>query len=203
MSPAGPEPDGAALERGLLLLRRRLGGRAPLHAILSGHGVLLSPDGRLRAGELLTAFEFPVVVGAGRPRPHLELAADSYAEARQAAEIALRVPSLGPTAEWSRLGVYRMLTRLPADAALDAHPGLEALLDGAATLAYTLEVYLDLAGNTHAAADRLRLHRTTLYHRLHRIERLTGADLGDGEERLALHLGLKQARITGRYRPPA
>ncbi|HZC41282.1 MAG TPA: helix-turn-helix domain-containing protein, partial [Streptosporangiaceae bacterium] len=49
----------------------------------------------------------------------------------------------------------------------------------------------------------LHLHRATLYYRLGKAERLTGADLRDGQDRLALHLGLKLARLTGRYPPEA
>ena len=42
--------------------------------------------------------------------------------------------------------------------------------------------------------------RTSLYYRLQRIERLAGTDLKDGNERLSLHLALKLAHLTGRYR---
>jgi DNA-binding PucR family transcriptional regulator len=44
----------------------------------------------------------------------------------------------------------------------------------------------------------LSIHRTTLYYRLGRITELTGMDLRDGGERLAVHLGLKLARFTRR-----
>jgi DNA-binding PucR family transcriptional regulator len=65
----------------------------------------------------------------------------------------------------------------------------------------TLEAYLDLAGNALATSERLQLHRTSLYYRIQRLEQLAGTDLKDGNERLSLHLGLKLARLTGRYRP--
>ena len=83
------------------------------------------------------------------------------------------------------------------------HPGLARLLatPGSQVLLTTLERYLDQAGNAHATAARLRLHRTTLYYRLQRIEELAGTDLKDGDERLCLHLGLKLARLTGQHRP--
>ncbi|WP_407701615.1 PucR family transcriptional regulator [Thermomonospora amylolytica] len=95
------------------------------------------------------------------------------------------------------MGIYRWLSRLPA-ALPDAHPGLARLLDDDPGLAHTLETYLDLAGNAQDAAARLGLHRSTLYHRLRRIERLTGADLANGEDRLSLHIGLKLAHLAGR-----
>ncbi|MBQ1011841.1 helix-turn-helix domain-containing protein, partial [Micromonospora sp. M51] len=84
------------------------------------------------------------------------------------------------------------------------HPGLERLLrdDAHQVLLETLEAYLDLAGNAHATAEKLRLHRTTLYYRLQRVEQLAGTDLKDGNERLCLHLAMKLGRLTGHYRTP-
>ena len=49
----------------------------------------------------------------------------------------------------------------------------------------------------------MRLHRTSLYYRLQRVEELAGTDLKDGGERLALHLSLKLARLAGSYKPAA
>jgi DNA-binding PucR family transcriptional regulator len=47
---------------------------------------------------------------------------------------------------------------------------------------------------------RLRIHKTSLYYRLRRIEKLTGMSLRDGEDRLALHLGVTLARPADRPR---
>ncbi len=63
----------------------------------------------------------------------------------------------------------------------------------------TLETYLDLAGDAKASAERLSLHRGTLYYRLQKAERIAGVDLGSGSDRLALHLGFKLARLIGLY----
>ncbi len=49
----------------------------------------------------------------------------------------------------------------------------------------------------------MNLHRTSLYYRLQRVEQLAGTNLKDGNERLSLHLALKVARLTGRYRATA
>jgi DNA-binding PucR family transcriptional regulator len=62
-----------------------------------------------------------------------------------------------------------------------------------------VETYLDLGGDVKRASEQLHLHRATLYYRLGKAERLTGADLSDGHDRLALHLSLKLARLTRRY----
>ncbi|NUW42887.1 PucR family transcriptional regulator [Nonomuraea rhodomycinica] len=207
-TPPGEEAR-AALEQGALTLRRRLTGHHPLHLVRHDHVVLLIAAGALESGppvalaiaeELHAAMPLPVTVGVGRPRPELDGAAASYAEARHAAEVAARVTGAGRTAEWTRLGVYRMLTHLPGH---ELHPGLEALLgdDQHLPLLETLEAYLDLAGSAVATSRALRLHRTSLYYRLQRVEELAGTDLKDGGERLALHLSLKLARLSGRYRP--
>ncbi|WP_147425093.1 PucR family transcriptional regulator [Bailinhaonella thermotolerans] len=203
--PPGGEPDEelrTGVEEALLAARRGVGGA--LHLVRYDHGVLLVSDRADRARDLLAAAgSGRTVIGAGEPRAALASAAASYAEALQAAEIAARVPALGPAAEWARLGVYRLLAALPATSPGDGrlHPGLARLLadESSAPLLETLEVYLDLAGNAHATARRLALHRTSLYYRLRRVEELADTDLKNGDERLALHLGLKLARLSGAY----
>jgi sugar diacid utilization regulator len=63
----------------------------------------------------------------------------------------------------------------------------------------TLETYLDLAGDAKASAQRLKLHRGTLYYRLQKAEQIAGVSLRSGDDRLALHLGFKLARLIGLY----
>ena len=129
----------------------------------------------------------------------LPAARRSYRQARDAVAVAQRVARFGRVAAWDELGVYRTLVRFPHDLDDEAlHPGLVVLLrDGAhAPLVETLEAYLDRAGDVKATAEALNLHRATLYYRLQRIEEITGARLKVGEDRLALHLGLRLARLT-------
>lgn len=190
-----PALDRVELEHGLLAARSRLASR-PLHFVRADHGVLLC-SGR-PPSNVLAAVGFPAVAGVGRPRAALADAASSYREARHAAEVAAKVPGYGPTASWTSLGVYRMLSTVsPAE----LHPGVERLLTDQAnrSLLETLETYLDLAGSVVATARTLRLHRTSLYYRLQRVEQLAGTDLKSGDERLALHLSLKLARLAGRF----
>ena len=66
-----------------------------------------------------------------------------------------------------------------------------------------LKAFLDLAGDVKATAESLHVHRGTLYYRLQKARKLAGADLGAGPDRLALHLGLKLARLAGIYPVPA
>jgi DNA-binding PucR family transcriptional regulator len=102
---------------------------------------------------------------------------------------------LGPVAQWASIGPFRLLTALPPEVARD--PVVHALLLPVhQELARTAEIYLDCAGQATRAAAELGIHRQTLYYRLSRIEKLTGLDLDDGEDRLLLHMTLKGARLA-------
>ncbi|MET8406598.1 helix-turn-helix domain-containing protein [Streptomyces sp. NPDC005195] len=117
-----------------------------------------------------------------------------WQEASAAARAVLAEPRLGPVAEWSSIGPYRLLTTLPPEAARD--PAVHTLLSPAHhELARTAEVFLDCAGQAGRTAAELGIHRQTLYYRLSRVEQLTGLDLDDGEDRLLLHMALKAARL--------
>jgi hypothetical protein len=179
------------------------------------HGVVVANDQGVAAGnELADAARAslmsrlqpdgaaaPVVAGVGDPSA-LADARGSYRQAKQAARVAATIGRAGPVARWQDLGVYRTLAQLPADAeaAASLDPRLTTLLDQAdGPVITTLETYLDLAGDAKASAERLSLHRGTLYYRLQKAERIAGVDLRSGCDRLALHLGFKLARLIGLY----
>jgi DNA-binding PucR family transcriptional regulator len=95
--------------------------------------------------------------------------------------------------EWPELGVHRLLG-VGTDAALREAvlaPGVARLLEaGGPELLRTARAYLDEAGSAQRTAQVLGIHRQTLYHRLERIERLSGLGLDSGRDRLQLHLAL-------------
>ncbi|MFD8910790.1 PucR family transcriptional regulator [Streptomyces sp. NPDC059575] len=133
-------------------------------------------------------------VGIGEPRSGIAELGAVWREASAAARAALAEPRFGPVAQWRGIGPYRLLTTLPPSAVQD--PVVLPLLSPAhQELARTAEVYLDRAGQAGRAAAELGIHRQTLYYRLSRVERLTGLDLDDGEDRLLLHMALKRARL--------
>jgi PucR C-terminal helix-turn-helix domain/GGDEF-like domain len=215
--------NGVALQDGLmeaLLDSPRLYRRGSvLHLARKDHSVLVlaaseDDQARLRsrleavqavaAGELASTLPAAtLVIGMGGRRAELAGAYESYLEAQMATMVATALPSFGPVVDWSRLGVYQIAARLAVrgDDDLTLHRGLLPLFDSpeAQPLLETLETYLDAAGNAQSTAEVLHLHRTSLYYRLQRVELLAGTDLKDGMERLALHLTLKVARLTGRY----
>lgn len=147
-------------------------------------------------------------VGIGAPRPALSDLPGSYREARLALEVGRRVPAIDTAAPvvWEDLGAYRSIATLLGDrdpVALLPAPVVTLLADrDAQALVETAELYLDRGGDAKGTADALFLHRSSLYKRLHRIERLTGYDLRQGDDRLELHLGLRLWRLGGRQSSP-
>ncbi|MFI5805358.1 PucR family transcriptional regulator [Streptomyces sp. NPDC051561] len=135
--------------------------------------------------------------GIGTPARALADLPAAWREASAAARAALARPHLGPVAEWSAIGPYRLLAALPdSGPGHPVDPAVAPLLTPAHTeLARTAEVFLDCAGQAGRTATALNIHRQTLYYRLSRVEQLTGLDLHEGEDRLLLHMSLKAAKL--------
>ena len=72
----------------------------------------------------------------------------------------------------------------------------------ASTLLPTLGTFLDCAGDVRRTATELRVHRTTLYHRLSRVEQISGLSLRDGRDRLLMHLTMRLHHMYGTPRRP-
>lgn len=137
-----------------------------------------------------------VTAGVSDPVRALTGLPAAWRQATAAARAAAAGPRLGPVAQWSAIGPYRMLAAV-AEEALD-DPVARALRGPAnPELARTAEVFLDCAGQAGRAAAALGIHRQTLYYRLSRVEQLTGLDLDEGEDRLLLHMALKATRLHG------
>jgi hypothetical protein len=196
-------PDGNALrlgyaDHGVVLVRTRSddddgAGVAEAREVLAAlrHRLRKIPEAR-------------VIAAVGDPQARLKDAYLSYRQARLAARVAAVVPSVGDIARWRDLGVFRTLVQLPEEAgesALDPRVG-SLFAAGDEDLVRTLETYLDLGCDVKATSARLHLHRATLYYRLEKVERLTGANLRDGNDRLAVHLGFKLARLAGLHPYP-
>ncbi|MFZ4268733.1 PucR family transcriptional regulator [Streptomyces arboris] len=134
--------------------------------------------------------------GIAAPRRGLDALPVSWREATAAARAARAETRFGPVARWSAIGPYRLLTALPGTGTDPSDPAVASLLTPLhKELAHTAEVFLDCAGQASRTAAELGIHRQTLYYRLSRIEQITGLDLGDGEDRLLLHMAVKRARL--------
>jgi DNA-binding PucR family transcriptional regulator len=186
---AGSGSPGSGAARSLALLVR-LRSTDVLTPATSAAGRLLErARGTAGAGAAAGA-----AAGVAVPRTGLGELADAWWEASAAARAALAETRFGPVAEWASIGPFRLLAALPPRSAQD--PAVRALLSPAhRELARTAEVYLDRAGQAGRTAAELGIHRQTLYYRLSRVERLTGLDLDDGEDRLLLHMALKAHRL--------
>ncbi|GAA2099394.1 helix-turn-helix domain-containing protein [Streptomyces albiaxialis] len=147
---------------------------------------------RAAAERLLRSPGTPGVrAGLSAPRTGVAGLHLAWREARAAARAARAED--GTVAEWAAIGPYRMLARLPHS---EPDPAVRELLAPAhRELARTAEVFLDCAGQASRSASALGIHRQTLYYRLSRVERLTGLDLAEGEDRLLLHMALKASRL--------
>ncbi|MFE6256422.1 PucR family transcriptional regulator [Agromyces sp. NPDC057865] len=199
----------AELDRAARRARRALGGRGVLVVARGDHAALVAPaSGRFAdsdriaamiassAVEALAGPDAPddvVRVGVGGEAP-VASARASYREARRALGVARSFGLIDPVVHWDRLGVYRGLDAAAARGLRsgDVQPGLDRVAaerDGQVLLE-TIECYLDAAGHVQQAAARLQVHRTSLYNRIARVERILGIDLGSGLDRLALHLAL-------------
>ncbi|WP_153398320.1 PucR family transcriptional regulator [Ornithinicoccus halotolerans] len=171
----------------------------------SGGGTGAAPRaellGRLTAAQSVRpALAARMVCGIGPEA--VATASPELADSWRAARLALRVARRRgePQAAWPELGALRLLGHLgPEDlrqAVFSDRAGRFAL-EGDPALVETAATYLDLAGSVARTADRLALHRQSLYHRLRRIEEATGLRLADGDDRLTLHLALRMAPFVG------
>ncbi|MGW0291530.1 PucR family transcriptional regulator [Streptomyces tuirus] len=169
-------------------------GTAGRASTASGTGTAGSAASTPRSGSgAATPISAPAA-GIATPRSGLADLATAWAEASAAARAALAEARFGPVAQWASIGPFRLLTALPPEVAHD--PVARTLLAPVHhELARTAEVFLDRAGQAARAAAELGIHRQTLYYRLSRIEKLTGLDLDDGEDRLLLHMALKAHRL--------
>ena len=101
---------------------------------------------------------------------------------------------------WDSLGPFALLLRIDLEQLTEdlPFPGVRELLADSEqqTLVASLEEFLDRAGDAGGTAAALHIHRTTLYHRLKRVEAVTGLNIDDGLDRLTLHLSLKLNRLN-------
>jgi sugar diacid utilization regulator len=188
--------------------------RAVLRVVEQNHTVLLVPlprsgdlqparsaAARLRRVYLNATHPSLSTVVAGISDPHTELVEvhAAYRQAKLAARVAESLPELGPVAEWSRLGAFRVLVSIPSDqiGAL-ASSVVQSIMDaGDSSLLPTLEAYLDSGCDVKCTSAFLNVHRGTVYYRLRKVETVSGLHLRDGLDRLALHLSIKLGRLAG------
>jgi PucR C-terminal helix-turn-helix domain/GGDEF-like domain len=140
------------------------------------------------------------VVALGGARSELADLFGSLREAQRAAWVAASLPDHDSVAVWSRLGADGMIAALidgqrPTEALPAAIARIGVAKDGALLLR-TLEAYLEHAGDARETARELYMHRSSVYQHLRRIEEAAEVNLQSGNDRLALHLGLRLRRLA-------
>ncbi|MFV0432595.1 MAG: PucR family transcriptional regulator [Leucobacter sp.] len=136
--------------------------------------------------------------GISRPIQSLGEARTAYRQALVALQATAVDPAL-PLHSYESTGIYQVLAhvaspRLPVRLEL-----LRASAGGAEKLRFLEQVY-DSPGPMQRIAERLHMHRTSVYNHLQRIESIVGADPLDPLVRLELHAGLKLLRWLDRPR---
>lgn len=159
------------------------------------------------ADAIAASYAIRPAIGASAEQLPISQAAVALRQARTA----LRLRQIGASDQqvtaWAKLGSWRTLVLLAEAYGPDRlieliHPGIVGLIEARRDdLVHTLEVYLGTGGDARRTAEELYLHRSTLYYRLEKLTEAIGRDLGDGEIRFELMLGIRLARFAGLYRP--
>ena len=139
------------------------------------------------------------VMGASRPTKSLREVQETFREAREVADLALKNPGEAAGRLYYRLpdlrlrGLLHLLredARLRAFAERELGPLLSYDAAHGTTLAGDLAAFLEAGGNKALAAARAHLARPTFYQRLALIERVLSVNLADPESRASLHVAL-------------
>lgn len=146
--------------------------------------------------------ELPNLIFAiGKEAPSVAAWARSLREAEQALLLGRQLLDTSRVLDFGDLGVYRLLVLLRESPELWEfyRATLAALADydhkQHAELLRTLEAFFANNGNLARTAESLHVHRNTLLYRIERIEAISGLNLEDAEDRLALWLALKAHRV--------
>jgi purine catabolism regulator len=153
-----------------------------------------------RVARRALADELDVIFGVSRP-------SDRYAEIRQhfqQAEQALAFHADLDSPFFEDLAVYRLLFHLPRENVLSGFiadylgPLIQYDKANGSQLLKTLRVYLDCSLSKQEAAERLYIHRQTLYHRLEKIRECLGERYLSPEHRLCVEIALRAYEWTNR-----
>jgi sugar diacid utilization regulator len=140
--------------------------------------------------------EWPVTVGIGSQCKAPREIARSYAQARRAAEVALRFGRRGEVVTFEDLGFYRLLFQISDRNELRAFvdqvlgPLLEYDQKHRTDFVQTISTYLTNNNSLQATAKELYVHVNTAAYRLQRIQTITGLDLSKTEDCLLARVAL-------------
>ena len=149
---------------------------------------------RLRAIVADEASDPTVTVAVSGPKRGTTGAHLALLQAEQAVTIEHQNGGAGKATHFDDIGKFRFVLGQPeTDIEAQSTKALGELAedeDRYADLIKTLDAFIRLHGSVNAVARDLFLHRNTVRQRLRRIAQLTGANLSDPNDRLALQLAL-------------
>ena len=213
----GPDPIASTLIHRSAALQATVGvDMALFSAGTETHSVVLFSEsvGRANHAQVLVHYQLELAKRSGRPVHRIILGisegfarprelAEAYRQSRQAAQAAAVDPQLGELVDCRATGVYQLLAS--AGGGAGAWPDTGSVYvrmledhDRNNELLPVLELIYDNDGSVQDVANKLHLHRSSVYNRLGRIRQLLGVDPLKGMVRLELHAALKARRWAGR-----
>ncbi len=177
--------------------------------VLPEHGQDGAAPRAVRLGTLCTARldelfpEVSVTVGIGGPCHGPEQIRHSYAQARRTVETVRRMGRAGRVVAFGDLGIHRLLLQVPDLAELRGFADevlgrLSADPTGQSQVFLeTLACYFRENGSPQRAARVLHVHANTVSYRVHRVEEITGLDLGSYRDRLVAQVALEILDAVG------
>jgi sugar diacid utilization regulator len=215
----GSDPIASTLIHRSAALQATIGVDAALFSAgTETHAVVLFKEstGRADHAQVLVHYQLELAKRSGRPVHRIILGtsegfarprelADAYRQSRQAAQAAAVDPQLGELVDCRATGMYQLLASAGGGAGAWADSGsvyfrLLEDHDRSHELLTVLELFYDNDGSVQEVADKLHLHRSSIYNRLGRIRQLLGVDPLKGMVRLELHAALKARRWADRPR---
>ncbi len=215
----GSDPIAATLIHRSAALQATIGVDAALFSAgTETHAVVLFREstGRADHAQVLVHYQLELAKRSGRPVRRIILGtsegfakprelAEAYGQSRQAAQAAAVDPRLGELVDCRATGLYQLLASAGGGAGAWADSGSVFFRiledhDRNGELLPVLELFYDNDGSVQEVADKLHLHRSSIYNRLGRIRQLLGVDPLKGMVRLELHAALKARRWAARPR---
>jgi sugar diacid utilization regulator len=140
--------------------------------------------------------EWPLTVGIGGVCHTPREISKSYAQARRAAEVALRFGRKGEVVNFDDLGLYRLIFQIEDRAELRAFveqvlgPLLEYDRKHRTDFVRTIRAYLANNNSLQSTAKELFVHVNTAAYRIQRIQAITGLELAKTEDCLLARVAL-------------
>lgn len=145
-----------------------------------------------------------IVSGFGNMKHRLVEASQSFKEAFDALSVARTLPSAQTSPFYEELGIYQIIKGMADVQQLKTfvihHIGAVAEYDKQynSNLLETLDKFLSCMGAKQETAERLFIHRQTLYHRLEKIEDLLGKNYLRPENRICLEVALRAYELLAK-----